>query len=475
MYVFRRSLNSDSSFGACEVQVSDISDLESFGVLYGNNIKNSCVASSIWTGRKEMERRQMFAFMSMLLMSLLVGCTYEPTNGKRSENNTHAPEIEWHYGYGTDYEEHIHEGFQTSDGDYIGIGHTWQGQTEYTDMLVIKIDTNGNRQWQRIIGTSNQYDVGICVDEVCDGYIVGGALYSDGNQQRGLAKLDFNGNIVWQKTYANTGNGAIRGIDITSNGGIVATGYTNSPQQGFVFIADDGEGFIMKTDSDGNVQWDKTLSAPQGTKVREDINIGGFAVCSTVWVFDGADHQNVCLIKTDMQGNEVWSNTYGSSGNDQCFDFDLTSDGGYIFAGHTLSYGVSNWDYLLLKVGSDGNEQWHKTFGQPRGYEANYIHDESYGVRQTFDGSYIMVGGSGDEYSYSASGSPYGPSDVWVVYVVKTDGNGDLLWEGIYGSNSANDAGEYIALTNDGGYIVFVDTDSAGAMSPNNFGFMKLK
>jgi len=312
-----------------------------------------------------------------------------------SATRGHPPEVEWHRGYGTSYEEHVHEGFQTRDGGYIAIGHTWEGHNEYTNVLVIKIDANGNRQWQKIIGTSGQHDVGICLDEALDGYIIGGGLHSSGNQQRGLAKLDFDGNIVWQRTYANAGAAAIRGIDLTSDGGIIATGYTKSPQAGFVFISDDGKGFLMKTDADGNMLWDKTLSAPQGTKVREISS--GYVICSTVWVYDGEDHQNVCLIKTDSQGNEVLNDNYGGSANDQCFDFDLTADGGYIFAGHTLSYGVSNWDYLLLKVDGRGKEQWHKTFGQPRGYDAKYIHDECYGLRQTPDGGYIMVGGSGDE------------------------------------------------------------------------------
>ena len=128
-----------------------------------------------------------------------------------------------------------------------------------------------------------------------------------------------------------------------------------------------------------------------------------------------------------------------------------------------------------MKIDSAGEEVWHKIFGQPRGYDARYIHDEAYGVRQTPDGGFIICGGSGDEYSYSASGHPAGPSDEWKVYLVKTDKRGEILWEGIYPPVSVgNNGGEYIGLTNDGGYIVFVDTDSQTPPAPNNFGFMKL-
>ncbi|MFC1712894.1 PQQ-binding-like beta-propeller repeat protein [Candidatus Poribacteria bacterium] len=389
-----------------------------------------------------------------------------------SPDHVRPPEMEWQRGYGTSYGNHVHEGFQTRDGGYVAIGQTWEAGNDYTEMLVVKTDANGNKQWQTIIGTGNQHDIGICIAEVSDGLIAGGGLHSSESQQRGLVKLDFDGGVVWQKTYPADGHGAIRGVDITSDGEIITTGYTNAPEQGFLFICDEGEGFIMKTDADGNLQWDKTISAPQGTKIRE-IN-GGYAICSTKWI--PSENNNVVLILTDHQGNETYTNNYGSSGNDQCFDFDLTSDGGYILAGHTTSYGV-NWDYYLLKVDGNGKKQWHKTFGQPRGYDANYIHDESYGVRHTPDGGYIIAGGSGDEYRYSESGHPAGSSDEWKAYLVKTDGDGNMVWGGVYPpyDDSGNNAAEYVGLTSDGGYIVFTDSDGFYSnLGSNAFGFMKI-
>jgi hypothetical protein len=299
--------------------------------------------------------------------------------------------------------------------------------------------------------------------------------------QRFLAKLDCAGNAVWQKFYGAPGTGAIRGIDITADGGIVATGYTNAPNteefRDFVFIADDGDGFIVKVDAEGSVEWEKSVDAPQGTKVREISE--GYAVCSCAgnWREETGHSGDFCLIKTDDRGNTVWRKFFGGSEGDHLYDFDLTEDGGYILGGHTVSYGVRNWDYLLIKVDGDGNEEWHRTFGQPRGYDARYMHDEAYGVRQTPDGGYIIAGGSGDENdSYHGSGHPTGTSDEWKVYLVRTDSKGSLLWEGIYptAGDVGNNAAEYIGLTSDGGYIVFVDTDSQTPPEPNNFGFLKI-
>ena len=390
-----------------------------------------------------------------------------------------APGIEWFTGQGTDLEEHVHEGCQTSDGGYVAVGHGLQ----LAHMLIVKVDEEGGLEWQKTFGEVGKRGVGYCVSEVGDGYIAGGSLYDSSHQrmQRFLAKLDSAGNIVWQKFYEAPGTGAIRGIDITSDGGIVATGYTNAPDteefRDFLFIADDSDGFIMKIDAEGRMAWEVPIEATQGTKVREISQ--GYAVCSCVstQTDETAANSDFCLMETDDRGNTLWRKTLGGSEGDHLYDFDVTKDGGYILGGHTLSYGVENWDYLLMKVDGDGKEEWHKTFGQPRGYDGRYIHDEAYGVRQTPDGGYILAGGSGDENdSYYASGHPAGTSDEWKAYLVKTDGEGNLLWEGIYptAGDVGNNAAEYIGLTSDGGYIVLVDTDSQAPPEPNNFGFLKL-
>jgi hypothetical protein len=388
-----------------------------------------------------------------------------------------APEMEWHKGYGTDNGEHIHEIMQTSDGGYIGIGQTDEGRGNASDILVVKIDLNGEHRWQRIIGTKDKYDIGICVEEADDGYLIGGGLY-EGNQQRYMAKLDYEGEFTWQNLYKNDRNGMIRGIDVLENGEIVATGYKNSIQPGFIFIADNCDGYIMKTDADGNVIWEKPISAPQGAKVREELNGSGFVICTTIWMNDHVNPEDFYLIKTDTEGNEYWNKNYGGDSDEHCYDFDLTKDGGYILGGHTRSpsYGVVNWDFLIMKIDNEGNEEWHRTFGQPRGYDPKFIHDEAYGVRQTPDGGYVIVGGTGDEYKYSESGSPHGDSDIWKVFLVKVNLEGETEWQSVYGSNTEHNAGEYLGLTTDDGYIIGTDSDSAGKenFKPNNFGFMKI-
>ncbi len=382
-----------------------------------------------------------------------------------------APGIEWFVGIGHPDGAMTHEGMQTSDGGYISIGQTL---ARNPDMFVAKVDSSGNEEWSVAIGTIRKKDLGICVAEASDGYICGGGLYdaTAGGHVRGLVKLNkATGAVMWQKTYGTADSGAVRGVQVLGDGSIIATGYDGSPQSGYLFICDDGTGFIMKTDSSGNQTWEKTLSVPQGTKVHEIS--GGFGIISCAWYYDGGDHLDGVIIETDASGNETSLNHYGSSSDEHCYDGKPTSDGGYILAGHTLGYGVANWDFWLCKVSSTGTEEWVKTFGQPRGYDPQYIFDEAYSVQQTSDGGYVIAGGSGDESAYSSCTHECGCSDVYVAEVVKTDSSGNLEWQAPYpcGSYECDSAAEYIDVTSDGGYIGFLDTCAFGE---DSFGFLKL-
>jgi hypothetical protein len=370
-----------------------------------------------------------------------------------------APEIEFFVGYGYGM---CHEGMQTSDGGYITIG---QSSDRNPDMLVSKIDSSGNEEWTVAVGTIRKMDIGICVAEASDGFICGGGLYdaSVRGQVKGLVKLNkTTGAVIWQKTYGTATSGATRGVQVLGDGSIIATGWNNFSADGYEFIVDDGDGFLLKTDSSGNLIWEKTLPYPQGTKVHEIS--GGFAVISCAWFYDGGDHLDGVVMETDTSGNITSNNHYGSTSDEHCYDGKPTSDGGYILAGHTIGYGVANWDFWLCKVASNGTEEWVKTFGQPRGYSADWIFDEAYAVQQTSDGGYVIAGGSGDEDDYSDCSSSCGCSDLYVAEVVKTDSSGNLLWQAAYpcGEYGCDSAAEYIDLTSDGGYIGFLDSCSLG-------------
>ncbi len=179
-----------------------------------------------------------------------------------------------------------------------------------------------------------------------------------------------------------------------------------------------------------------------GWQVQQTAD-GGYIIAGTTGSF-GAGWYDIWLIKTDAQGNELWSNTFGGTGWDWGYFVQQTSDGGYIVTGCKDPGSMGVWDVCLIKTDSSGNASWVKTFGGD-----NY--DIGHCVRQTDDGGYIIAG-----YTYSYGS---GSSDAWLI---KTDSNGETSWTKTFGGSSS-EHGYSIQQTIDSGYIVVGYTKSFGA------------
>ncbi len=280
------------------------------------------------------------------------------------------------------------EGFsvqQTPDGGYIIAGYTWSfGQPG--GLWLIKTDAGGNKVWDRTLGG----DYGSEVRRTQDGgYIIAGVYYPSGKPYDAwLVKTDETGNNVWDKSFGggldDHGYSALQ----TSDGGYVMAG-TYSLGQG------DFDVWLIKTDSVGNQVWDRMFGGHGGDWGRtvQQTSDGGYVVVSTTESY-GAGSSDAWLVKTDSVGHRIWDETYGGSGEDDAYSVQQTSDGGYVIVGSTMSAGAGSSDAWLTKTDSMGKKVWERTFG-------GKLDDGACSVQQTSDGGYVIAG---ETQSFGAGG-----------------------------------------------------------------------
>jgi predicted secreted protein len=254
-----------------------------------------------------------------------------------------------------------------------------------------------------------------------------------------IQRLDYYYPAV-NKTYGGTGYERASALVQTADGGYALAGYT------FSLGAGDSDFWLVKTDSAGNEQWNKTYG---GTSIEEAWALvqtadGGYALGG--WTFSfGFGGGDFWLVKTDSAGNEQWNKTYGGESYDQAFTMVQTADEGYALAGQTQSFGAGGpMDFWLVKTDAAGNEQWNKTYG---GTDDEEVH----ALVQTADGGYALAG-----ETWSLGGGGF---NSWLV---KTDAVGNEQWNKTYGGTEA-DWAEALVQTADGGYTLAGVTDSFGA------------
>jgi hypothetical protein len=354
------------------------------------------------------------------------GCPYFSTNTLSVKSFAKT------YG-GTSYDR-AYSVQQTSDGGYILAGRTLSFGAGNYDIFLIKTDAIGNIRWAKTFGGTSD-DWAYSVQQTFDGgYIVAGYTESFGAGWYDifLIKTDTNGNVQWAKTYGGTSGDVAFSVQQTSDGGYIVAGYTESFGAG-------GDIFLVKMDANGSVQWAKTYGGTiddYASSVQRTSD-GGYIVAGYTYSF-GAGYTDIFLIKTDANGNLQWAKTYGGTDYDWASSVQQTSDGGYIVAGYTWSFGAGGYDIFLIKTDASGNLQWAKTYGGTSS-------DGAYSVQQTSDGGYIVAGWtSGD------------------IFLIKTDANGNLQWAKTYGGTSG-DVAFSVQQTSDDGYIVAGLTLSFGA------------
>ncbi len=361
--------------------------------------------------------KKIFLFISLVVFSTSI---------------TFPQDTSWTKTFGGSSNDYAYSVQQTTDGGFIIVGYTYSYGNGYQDVWLIKTDSNGDTTWTKTFGGSSG-DEGRSVQQTTDGgYIITGYTnsYGNGGSDVWLIKTDSNGDTTWTKPYGGSESEGGNSVQQTTDGGYIITGNDlliktdsqgnqewineslggNSVQQttdGGYIITGPGWGNVrlIKTDFNGTEEWNNTFgeiySNDWGRSVQQTTD-GGYIIVGVTESY-GNGLEDIWLIKTDLNGNEEWNQTFGGSSNDRGHSVQQTTDGGYVITGSTFCCGDGgDRSVWLIKTDSNGNEEWNQTFGGSSG-------DYGYSVQQTTDGNYIIAG-----YTYSYGN---GGTDVWLIYI----------------------------------------------------------
>jgi len=358
----------------------------------------------------------------------------------------------WEKAYGSGVGNSVE---QTTDGGYIVVGYTPETDR---DIYLIKTNAEGDSIWSRRFGGYDR-DIGCSVAQTPDsGYIIAGysRSFGAGDYDVWLLKTDAAGDTLWTRLYGGDGNDIGNCVVPTFDGGYAVIGWT--PEN-------EGDFYIIRTDSAGDTLWTKTYGGSNydcGSSIVQTSD-SGFIMVGETMDFGGADSA-MLAIKTDAEGEVIWTKTYGGDRWDWGTSVAQTSDGGYIFSGFTYSFGIDPGLYLV-KTDSAGDTVWTRKFsGSAPGMGES--------VTQTLDGGYVIVGSKRDSIM----------SDL-DIYLVKTDSDGDTMWTRTLGG-SEDDQGFSVRQTSEGGFVItglseslggyashvyLANTDSMGFIPPRDY------
>jgi Secretion system C-terminal sorting domain len=317
-------------------------------------------------------------------------------------------------------------------------------------------------EWQKTFGGSADEAASSIAPTNDGGYaITGGTLSTDGDVTGNhggidywVVKLNNAGGLQWQRTLGGSGTDSPRSIAAASDGGYIVAGYSQSINGDVTNNHGGGDCWIVKLDSIGSLQWQKTFGGSDDD-IASDIKTvsdGGYIVAGETSSSDGDvtdsnGFYDCWVLRLDSLGGLIWQKTFGGGSLDRSWSISPTSDGGFIMAGETGSFDgdVTNNhgmnDLWVIKLDAMGNMEWEKCFG-------GSSWDEARSIVQTMDHGYIVAGST-----FSIDGdvtNHHGLIDSWVV---KLDSTGNLQWQKAMGGTEEEDA-LFLAITSSGGYLV---------------------
>lgn len=394
---------------------------------------------------------------------LLAGSSLSDASGDRTENNVHGLDywickmdefgtMEWERSFGGKGMDVLISIGYTLDGGFILAGNSTSIKSGYKrdnrrgqeDVWIIKLDPNGEEQWQKTIGGSGKDMVSQILQTSDGGYILGGSSSSPGierekdrveknaphygNLDYWVVKLDSNGIIEWERTYGGQYKDQLESLALTKDNGYILGGYSNSPISAIKSESTKGVGgdyWVLKLDETGEIEWQRTLGGDGDDHLYQILAtqdngyvLGGSSSSS----YSGSKTQSngngldFWVLKLDAYGDIIWQQTYDFGEVDILTSLLEGKDGSLYIGGSiqnknyfqkisSQNKGIN--DFVFIKTDEKGEKLW-KTFVGSSGEEVLRK------VILTRDGDYVLAGTSRGEKSRDKN-SQKGRSDFWLV------------------------------------------------------------
>jgi hypothetical protein len=403
-----------------------------------------------------------------------------------------SPNITWQNRFGGSINNYSYSSHQTTDNGFIISGRSnsnisfdksenSKGQFDY---WLIKSDAQGTKQWDKTIGAASpnftEQDIFTSIIITPDGgYLVAGYSNSPISGDKTLApfnqsndiwivKINSVGTIEWQDLYGGNSNEEIYSIQNTVDGGFILGGISESNISGNK--TENSRGFqdywVIKINNLGFIEWQKTIGG-DGNDILSKIiqtNDGGYLLggnsnsnISGEKTESSYGNNDYWIVKLDSNGNISWNKTYGGDNFESLYDINQNSNNDFYIIGNSNS-DVSGsktqnnrglYDYWIIKINDYGNIIWDKTFGGNND-------DQAYSGIICNDGNLLICGSSNSIISGDKTVENKGNYDLWLL---KISSNGDNIWQKSIGGN-LDEGANSITQTNDGGYFLSGSTSS---------------
>lgn len=323
----------------------------------------------------------------------------------------------------------------SNDEDVSGNHGNYNGIDWNLDAWIVKLDNFGNIIWQKCYGGSDHEIVRRLIQIPDGGFVFAGYTASydgdldnlnffENNQQGWVVKIDSIGTIQWQKLIGGLGEDFLYSIQLTSDSGFIVAGVTTSHDGDVIGNYGVESAWVVKLSNTGSIQWQKCIGRGYYSKATDvkQCSDGGYIVACEKMVPVGTEmgYSQGYVIKLTSSGNVEWEKQLGGNRDDFLNSIQETVDGGFIVGGSTYSWDgdlqgtpyLGNLDYWIIKLSSIGNIEWQRRIG------GNNV-DRLFSILQTSDLGYILAGETksknNDVIGLHLNGSNSYYYDMWIV------------------------------------------------------------